>query len=45
MSQQRILIIDDDPDIVKTLTANLELDGYAVWTAIPSLPPISSCWI
>ena len=34
MSQQRILIIDDDPDIVKTLAANLELDGYAVWTAM-----------
>ena len=33
MTKLGILIIDDDPDIVKTLSANLELDGYAVWTA------------
>lgn len=30
MTQQRILIIDDDPDIVTTVRANLELDGFAV---------------
>lgn len=30
MTQQRILIIDDDADIVKTVTANLELDGFFV---------------
>lgn len=30
---QHILVIDDDPDIVKTLQANLELDGYSVTTA------------
>lgn len=33
MAQQRILIIDDDPDIVKTVSANLELDGFAVLSA------------
>lgn len=33
MAQQRILIIDDDADIVKTLTANLELDGFFVISA------------
>jgi two-component system alkaline phosphatase synthesis response regulator PhoP/OmpR family response regulator RpaB len=33
MAQQRILIIDDDPDIVKTVSANLELDGFTVLTA------------
>lgn len=33
MTQQKILIIDDDPDIAKTVAANLELDGYAVRTA------------
>lgn len=31
--RQKILIIDDDPDIVKTLKGNLELDGYGVITA------------
>ena len=30
---QTILIIDDDPDIVKTVTANLELDGFTVMSA------------
>ncbi len=29
-SQQTILVIDDDKDIVKTIKGNLELDGYAV---------------
>ncbi|MBU4525625.1 MAG: response regulator transcription factor [Desulfomicrobium sp.] len=33
MAQQRILIIDDDPDIVKTVSANLELDGFSVISA------------
>jgi two-component system alkaline phosphatase synthesis response regulator PhoP/OmpR family response regulator RpaB len=33
MTRQRILIIDDDPDIVKTVTANLELDGFEVRSA------------
>lgn len=30
---QKILIVDDDPDIVKTVTANLELDGFDVLSA------------
>lgn len=33
MAQQRILIIDDDADIVKTVSANLELDGFSVTSA------------
>ena len=33
MAHKRILIIDDDPDIVKTVTANLELDGFSVLSA------------
>lgn len=33
MTRQRILIIDDDQDIIKTVTANLELDGFAVRSA------------
>jgi two-component system alkaline phosphatase synthesis response regulator PhoP/OmpR family response regulator RpaB len=33
MTRQRILVIDDDPDIVKTVTANLELDGFDVRSA------------
>lgn len=33
MAQQRILIIDDDADIVKTVSANLDLDGFAVISA------------
>jgi two-component system alkaline phosphatase synthesis response regulator PhoP/OmpR family response regulator RpaB len=33
MAHKRILIIDDDPDIVKTVTANLELDGFSVLNA------------
>lgn len=33
MALKRILIIDDDPDIVKTVTANLELDGFSVLNA------------
>ena len=32
-SDKTILIIDDDEDIVRTLTANLSLDGYRVCTA------------
>ena len=34
MTQQRILIIDDDPDIVTTVKANLELDGFTVLSAM-----------
>ena len=33
MAHQLILIIDDDPDIVKTVSANLELDGFTVLSA------------
>jgi DNA-binding response OmpR family regulator len=33
MVQQRILIIDDDADIVKTVSANLGLDGFSVVSA------------
>jgi len=33
MTQQRVLIIDDDADIVKTVSANLELDGFEVSSA------------
>jgi two-component system alkaline phosphatase synthesis response regulator PhoP/OmpR family response regulator RpaB len=33
LTQQRILIIDDDADIVTTVRANLELDGFAVLSA------------
>lgn len=33
MGRQRILIIDDDADIAKTVTANLELDGFEVLSA------------
>lgn len=32
-SQQSILVIDDDKDIVKTIQGNLELDGYRVLCA------------
>ena len=34
MSQQRILVIDDDADIVTTVRANLELDGFVVLSAV-----------
>lgn len=30
----RILLIDDDPDIVRFVTSNLELEGYAVKSAL-----------
>jgi two-component system alkaline phosphatase synthesis response regulator PhoP/OmpR family response regulator RpaB len=33
LTQQRILIIDDDADIVTTVKANLELDGFTVLSA------------
>jgi two-component system alkaline phosphatase synthesis response regulator PhoP/OmpR family response regulator RpaB len=33
MTRQRILIIDDDSDILKTVAANLELDGFDVQAA------------
>lgn len=33
MLRQKILIIDDDTDIVKTVSANLELDGFSVISA------------
>jgi two-component system alkaline phosphatase synthesis response regulator PhoP/OmpR family response regulator RpaB len=31
--KQRILVVDDDKDIVQTIRGNLELDGYEVLTA------------
>jgi two-component system alkaline phosphatase synthesis response regulator PhoP/OmpR family response regulator RpaB len=33
MTKQNILVIDDDQDILKTVQANLELDGFSVTTA------------
>ena len=32
-AKYRILVVDDDEDIVQTIKGNLELDGYAVLTA------------
>jgi DNA-binding response OmpR family regulator len=32
-TQTRILLVDDDPDILRILKDNLELDGYEVYTA------------
>ncbi len=31
---KKILVVDDEPDIVKTLSVALELDGYTVCTAL-----------
>ena len=42
MTQQRILIIDDDPDIVTTVKANLELDGFAVLSAAGGAPGLAA---
>ncbi len=33
MSQHTLLVVDDDPDILKILEDNLVLDGYTVFTA------------
>ena len=33
-SKYRILVVDDDEDIVQTIRGNLELDGYEVLTAL-----------
>jgi DNA-binding response OmpR family regulator len=33
-TQYRILVVDDDKDIVQTVKGNLELDGYEVLTAL-----------
>ena len=33
-SKYRILVVDDDKDIVQTIKGNLELDGYEVLTAL-----------
>ena len=33
-SQYRILVVDDDKDILQTIKGNLELDGYEVLTAL-----------
>jgi DNA-binding response OmpR family regulator len=33
MTRFRILVVDDDKDIVQTIKGNLELDGYEVLTA------------
>lgn len=33
ISQQTIIVVDDDKDIVKTIKGNLELDGYTVYQA------------
>ena len=31
--KHRILVVDDDKDIVQTIKGNLELDGYEILTA------------
>ena len=31
--QQKILVVDDEPDIVELIAFNLESEGYAVITA------------
>ena len=33
MSAQRVLVVDDDPDIVHFVRVNLELEGFEVETA------------
>lgn len=38
MSRQRILIVDDEPDICEILRFNLEVEGYDVTTAEAPLP-------
>ena len=42
LTQQRILIIDDDADIVTTVKANLELDGFAVLSAAGGAPGLAA---
>jgi diguanylate cyclase (GGDEF)-like protein len=37
----RILLIDDDPDIIRFMTTNLELDGYAVKSALSASEGLS----
>ena len=33
MSAERVLVVDDDPDIVHFVRVNLELEGFEVETA------------
>lgn len=37
MTGEKILVVDDEPDIVETLSFRLEQEGYAVITAVDGL--------
>ena len=39
--QQKILIVDDEPDIVELIAFNLEAEGYAVITATSGLEALN----
>ena len=41
MSEERILLVDDDPDILEFIQYNLEKEGYAVSTASNGIEAIS----
>jgi two-component system alkaline phosphatase synthesis response regulator PhoP/OmpR family response regulator RpaB len=45
LTQQRILIIDDDPDIVTTVKANLELDGFTVLSAMDGASGLAAVYV
>src|ERR1700734_1984793 len=39
--QQKILVVDDEPDIVELIAFNLEAEGYAVITATSGLEALN----
>jgi len=41
----RILLIDDEPDILRVLSRSLETDGYAVVCARCGARLYGGCWI
>jgi DNA-binding response OmpR family regulator len=41
MMQQKILIVDDEPDIVELIAFNLEAEGFAVITATSGLEALN----
>ncbi len=41
MMQQKILVVDDEPDIVELLTFNLQAEGYEVITATNGLEALN----
>ena len=44
MSKDKILIVEDDTNLLATLKYNLEKDGYDVITAVDGAEAVETAW-